>query len=277
MRKKDVLQSRKAKKFRKRYKVGLCLSGGGARGFAYIGAFKAFEEYGIKFDAVAGCSIGSVFGAVYAGGISTNELIEKTKNITTKDFRNQKLGFLPSKMDRLAETLKQVLPVKKVEDLEMPYYAVAVDLRSGKEVHFNEGDLVPIITGSCAIPGVFVPVKYKGMVLVDGGVLNNIPADVLIENGCDYVVTIDCNCTRGGGTNSNSTITQFFTSVGIMMVNSSKKGQKLSDVLICPDMKKFSSLKIVDKEEMIKEGYKATVDKMPEIIKLFSGEFNKKN
>jgi len=272
---KSFLKERKENKFRKKHKIGLCLSGGGARGFAYIGAFMAFEEYGIKFDAVAGCSVGSLFGAIYASGMSVEELSGISVDISTKDFRSSKLGFLPSKMDRLSETLKKHLPVKKIEELKIPYYAVAVDLRTGNEMHFSEGDLVPIITGSCAIPGVFVPVKYKGMVLVDGGVSNNIPADVLKLKSCDYVVTIDCNCTRGGGTNSNSVITQFFTSVGIMMVNNSKKGIKCSDVLVCPDMKRFSSLKIVNKEEMIKEGYKATIEKMPEILKLFSGNLKK--
>lgn len=273
---KAFFKKRKTKKFRKKHKIGLCLSGGGARGFAFLGAFKAFEEYGIKFDAVAGCSTGSIFGAVYASGMPIDEVLNKTVDISTKDFRNSKLGFLPSKMDRLGETLKSILPVKKIEELPLPYYAVAVDLRTGNEMHFSEGDLVPIITGSCAIPGVFVPVKYKGMVLVDGGVLNNIPADVLKENGCDYVVTIDCNSTRGGGTNSNSLVTQFFTSVGIMMVNNSKKGQKCSDILVCPDMQKFSSLKIVNKEEMIKQGYVATKAMMPEILKLFEGKVKKK-
>ncbi|MBR6778935.1 MAG: patatin-like phospholipase family protein [Clostridia bacterium] len=273
---KNFFDLRKIKKFRKKHKIGLCLSGGGARGFSYIGVFKALEENGIKFDMVAGTSVGSLFGALYASGMTVEEMAEKAKNIKNKDFRNSKLGFLPSKMDRLSETLDNVLPAKKIEDLQMPYYAVAVDLRTGKEIHFNEGNLTSIITGSCAIPGVFVPVKYKNMLLVDGGVSNNIPADVLKSNGCDYVVTIDCNCTRGGGTNSNSLITQFFTSVGIMMVNNSKKGHKCSDVLVCPDMKRFNSLKIIDKEEMIKEGYKATMEKMPEIKKLFAGKIDKK-
>ncbi len=274
---KECFKDRKVKKFRKKHKVGLCLSGGGARGFAYLGAFKAFEECGIEFDAVAGCSTGSIFGAVYASKMPIKDVINRTVDISTKDFRHSKLGFLPSKMDRLSETLKNVLPVKKIEDLSIPYYAVAVDVKTGKEVHFSEGDLVSIITGSCAIPGVFVPVKYKGMVLVDGGVTNNIPADILLANGCDYVVTIDCNCTRGGGTSSTSIISQFFASVGIMMAKNSKKGQDLSDIIICPDMQNYSSLKIVDKEGMIKAGYKATMEMMPEILKLFSGKIKKNN
>lgn len=263
--------NKRKEKFRKTHKIGLCLSGGGTRGISYIGVFKAFEEYGIKFDAVAGTSIGSLFGAMYASGMSASDMENWAMQAKDSDFRKSKLGFLPSKMDSLAEVINKMMPNKRIEDLLIPYYAVAVDVRTGEEKHFNSGELVPIITGSCAIPGVYCPVHYKNMVLVDGGVSNNIPADVLRINGCDIVITIDCNCTRGGGTNSNSIVTQFITSVSIMMANNSKKGKKLSDLVVCPDLKRFSSLKLQGREEMIKEGYIATVNKIEEIKNLMCG------
>jgi len=267
----NFLRKRKTEKFRKKHKIGLCLSGGGTRGLAYIGVFRAFEQYGIKFDAVAGASIGSLFATMYASGMSSSEMQQWAMKAKDSDFRKSKLGFLPSKMDNLAEMIDKILPNTKLENLKIPCYVVAVDVRTGEEKHFSSGDIAPIITGSCAIPGVFCPVKYKNMVLVDGGVSNNIPVDVLKNNGCDIVITIDCNSTRGGGTNSNSLVTQFVTSVGIMMANNSKKGIKLSDLIISPDMKRFSSLKLDGKEEMIKEGYTATVNKMDEIKKIMSG------
>ena len=268
---KNFLSKRKSDKFRKNHKIGLCLSGGGTRGISYIGVFKAFEEYNIKFDAVAGASIGSLFGAMYASGMTSDEMKKWAMQAKDSDFRKAKLGFLPSKMDVFAEKINQILPNKKIEDLNIPYFAVAVDVRTGEEKHFSSGDLAPIITGSCAIPGVYTPVKYKNMVLVDGGVSNNIPADVLKNNGCDIVITIDCNCTRGGGTNSNSLVTQFIASVGIMMKNNSKKGIKISDLIICPDLKRFNSLKLKGREEMIKEGYVAVVSKIDEISKIMRG------
>ena len=273
---KNSLTERAKKKFKKKYKVGLCLSGGGTKGFSYLGAFKAFKEYGIEFDMVAGASAGSLFGAIYASRMDLNALKDVTKTVKNSDFRHSKLGILPSSMDKLQVLIEKVLPVKKIEDLQIPYFAVAVDLKTGKEIHFNSGNLASVITGSCSIPGVFLPVKYKNMTLIDGGVKNNIPADVLKMNGCDFVVTIDCNCSRGGGTNSEKLFTQFATSVGIMMVNNSKRGIELSDIIICPDLKKFKSLNIDGKDEMIKEGYRATVEMMPEILKLFSGKYKKR-
>ena len=273
---KDKRQERARKKFKKKFKVGLCLSGGGARGFSYLGAFQAFKECGIEFDMVAGTSIGSLFAAVYASQMDLKQVREAANNLKTKDLKHSKLGILPSSMEKLQELLKQVLPTNKAEELKIPYYAVAVDLKTGKEIHFNSGDLSKIITGSCSIPGVFLPVKYKNMTLIDGGVRNNIPADVLKDNGCDFVVTIDCNCTRGGGTNSEKLFTQFSASVGIMMVNNSKEGTKLSDIIICPDLRKFKSLSLEGKDEMILEGYRAAMEMMPDIQDLFSGKFKKK-
>ena len=273
---KERLAEKAKKKFKKKFKVGLCLSGGGTKGFSYLGAFKAFQEYGIEFDMVAGASAGSLFGAIYASKMDLSHIKNITKNMKNSAFRHSKLSILPSSMDKLHTLIEEVLPVKKIEELKMPYFAVAVDLKTGKEVHFNSGNLASVITGSCAIPGVFLPVKYRNMTLIDGGVKNNIPADVLKMNGCDFVVTIDCNCSRGGGTNSEKLFTQFSTSVGIMMVNNSKQGLELSDIIICPDLKKYKSLNLEGKEEMIKEGYRATVEMMPEILKLFSGKYKKR-
>ena len=273
---KSYFEERSKKKFKKKYKVGLCLSGGGTKGFSYLGAFKAFKEYGIEFDMIAGTSAGSLFGAIYASQMDISKIKEATKDLRNRDFRQSKLGILPSSMDKFHDLIEQVIPIKKAEELKIPYYAVAVDLKTGKEVHLNSGNLASIITGSCSIPGVFLPVKYKNMTLIDGGVKNNIPADVLKMNGCDFVVTIDCNCSRGGGTNSEKLFAQFSTSVGIMMVNNSIRGIELSDIIICPDLKKFKSLSLDGQDEMIKEGYRATVEMMPEIIKLFHGKYKKR-
>lgn len=276
MRIKNFFNIRKMKHFKKRFKVGLCLSGGGTRGFSYIGVFKAFQEFGIEFDAVAGTSAGSLFGALFASNMSCEEMIKRAMKMKNKDFRNSKLGILPSSMDNLANVLYLALPYKKIEDMPVEFHAVSVDIKTGNEIDFSSGDIVPIICGSCAIPGVFYPVHYDGKVLVDGGVTNNIPADVLRRAGCDFVVTIDCNSTRGGGTNSKNVISQFMASIGVMTKVNSLKGIELSDIVVRPDLKKYSSLKVEGKEEMIEEGYNATIVLMPEIQKLFMGKYKRK-
>ena len=267
---------RKEKKFRKKHKVGLCLSGGGTRGFAFLGVFKAFEENGITFDMVAGTSVGSLFGAMYSSGLTYEEMLKYASKLKTNDFKRTKLTFLPSKLDGLQNIINNILPDQKIEDLALPFFAVAVDLRTGKEVDFSSGELAPILAGSCSVPWVFVPVKYKDMLLVDGMVLNNVPADVLLDNGCDYVVTVDCNSSRVKGTNSNNIFTLAFTSMNIMMSNTSSKGKKISDILIELDLSKFSPMSVKGREEMIEIGYNATIKKIDEIKALFTGGFNKK-
>ena len=267
---------RRELKFRKKHKIGLCLSGGGMRGFAYLGVFKAFEECGISFDMVAGTSVGSLFGALYSAGLSFSEMCEIAKTIKTKDIKRTKLAFLPSKLDGLQAIIKKNIPFNKIEELKLPFFAVTVDLRTGKEMDFNKGELVPILAGSCAIPWVFVPVKYKDMLLVDGMVLNNVPADVLLNNGCDYVVCVDCNSTRAKGTKSNNVFSQALASMGLMMTNSSQMGKLLSNVVIDLDTKQFSTLNIRGVEEMIKLGYEETMKKMDEIKDLFGGKYTKR-
>ncbi len=272
----EKIKIKKKKKFREKYKIGLCLSGGGVRGFAHMGAFKAFEEYGIKFDMVAGTSAGSLFGMLYASNYSYADMYKLTNSIKTADFKKSKLGFLPSKMDLLQNLIQTIAPVEKLEQLPIPLFVVAVDIRTGREMDFSTGSIAPILAGSCAVPYVFYPVKYKDMLLVDGGVLNNIPADVLRENGCDFVITIDCNCARGQGTTSNKFTSQLSACFGIMLASNSKNGIKNSDIVICPKLSNYNFLKLKEKDAIIQEGYDAVIRILPEIEKLLMGEYRKK-
>ena len=262
---------------KRKFKIGLCLSGGGVRGFAHIGAFKAFEELGIHFDMVAGTSVGAICSMLYASGYTYDVMVERTSNIKTSDLRKSKFGFLPSRTDSLQELINDLAPVEKIEELKLPMFAVAVDIKTGEEKHFSTGDIAPIIAGSCAIPYVFYPVEYRGLRLVDGGVKNNIPADVLRANGCDYVVTIDCNCGRGKGTKSSKFTAQLKASFQIMLVNNSSQGLECSDVIICPKLTGVKVLKVDGKDAIIQEGYNAVMRSKADLEKLFAGQVKKKN
>ena len=254
----------------RRYRIGLCLSGGGARGFAHIGAFRAFAELGIEFDMVAGTSVGAICAMIYASKLPYEDTIDFLSQLKIGDIKRSKLIFLPSKTDNLRKTIADIAPVKRLEQLSIPTYIVAVDIKTGEEKRFSTGDIAPIVSGSCAIPYVYYPVEYKNMRLVDGGVKNNIPANVLKENGCDYVVTIDCNCNRGVGTTSAKFTTQLITSFRIMMVNNSKEGLLNSDIVICPKLSRFKLLNLNQKDAIIQEGYRAVMQMKDQLMKLFS-------
>ncbi len=252
--------------------VGLCLGGGGARGFGHLGALKAFEEYGIKFDMVAGCSVGSCVGAFVCAQKSFKQIYNIAKNLDAKDIRRNKIKFMPSTTDGLEELITNNIKQKNIEELPQKLYIVSVDAKTGKEVIFDSGNLAKAVAGSCAVPGVFYAVGYNNMTLIDGGVMNNIPADVLKKNGCDVIITIDVNSTRGGGTSSDKFYDVFLASISIMMKNNSNKGYEYSDIVIKPDMKRFRSSKLDGYEAMIEEGYNATIASMPEILKLIKNK-----
>lgn len=257
---------------RKETIVGLCLGGGGTRGFAHIGALKAFEEYGIKFDMVAGCSVGSCVGAMICSGKNFQQIYDIGKALEVKDIKKNKIKFMPSGSEGLESLVSNNIEYKNIEDLPKKLFVVSVDVKTGKEVVFEKGDLAKTVAGSCAVPGVFYAVEYGDMTLVDGGVINNIPADVLKRNGCDVIITVDVNSTRGGGTSSDKFYDIFLASIGIMMKNNSNQGYQYSDIIIKPDTKRFKSTKLDGHEAMVEEGYNATIAVMPEILQLIKNK-----
>lgn len=263
--------------FRKRkVKVGIAFGGGGARGFAHLGALKAFEQFGVKFDFVAGTSAGSLVGAFYANGYNFKELYEIAKNVRVKDIRKNVIPFTASKLDSLAEIVRKNLGDKNIEDSLIPFAAVAVDLKSAKEVCFRKGNLASAVCGSCAVPGVFQPVEYNDMILADGGLQNTIPADIPKYFGCDYVVAIDVNKSRLYGTNSTKFLDVLSCSIRILMKSNAIRGYVNADVVVGPETKRFKSTSTDGLDDMIEEGYKATIDAMPKILELFKIKPRKK-
>lgn len=259
-----------------KFKVGLCLGGGGARGFAHLGAIKAFEEYGINFDIVTGCSSGALVGAFYCAGFDFDKMYDIASKLKTKDIKSNKFYILPSKNQGLIDLVQNNIDVKDISKLKKHFYPIAVDLISGKEMVFSTGDIAQIVTASCCVPGVFEPVRYNDMVLVDGGVLNNLPADVPKIKGCDYVVSIDVNSARGRGGEGQKMLDIIKTSFRLMIKNNCVKGYLNSDLIIKPDTKRFKSTKATGIDEMIEEGYVATVKAIPKIIDLMQGRAKKK-
>lgn len=270
----DILVAPKLKKFKK---IGLALGGGGARGFSLIGAIRAFEEEGIKFDYVSGTSIGSVIGAMLCYGLSSQEMENIATSLRVKDIRTNKIPFMPSSTEGLENIILSVVGDINIEDLKTPFCAVAVDMKSGNEVDIVKGRLCKALAGSCAVPTIFNAVAFEDKLLFDGGLQNTIPADVLRRLGCDAVISIDINSTRGNGTTSTKYFDLLKTSVNIMMKSNAIKGYLNSDIIIKPDLKRFSAMKTDGMLEMIEEGYNATKSMMPSIKELFKRKKIKKH
>ena len=264
----------------KKVKVGLALGGGASRGIAHIGVIRAFEENHIDFDFIAGTSVGSIIGCMYAAGKTSQEMLDIAKSLKVKDIRKSKF-FMPSKTDGIEDLIKENLGDIDISQLQKPFGAVVVDLITAKEIVLTHGNLSKAVAGSCAIPGVFNPVEFENMHLVDGGIQNNIPSDIPRYFDCDYVIAVDVNSTRAGGTDSLKLMDVLKTTIGIMGKANSIRGYLDADIMIKPSLSKYKSTKIDEVEEMYQEGYKAGISCIEQILKLISKKpnraVNKKN
>ena len=261
--------------FSKPIKIGLAFGGGGARGFSHIGVIKAFEQFGLKFDYIAGTSVGSLVGAAYANGMTSDQLYKIAKSLKTKDIRTNKVFFMPSKTDGIERLVEDIIGVRNVEDLKIPYSAVAVDIKSTKQVCISHGNLAKAVAGSCCVPGFFHPVEFENRLLCDGGLQNTIPANIPRYFGCDYVIAVDCNSTRTYGTNSPKVLDVLGCTIRVLMKSNAVKGYVCADVMIATDNKRFKSTKLFGLDEMVEEGYKNAIDAMQKIMEIFSGKVKK--
>ncbi len=255
------------KTIKTREKLGLALSGGGGRGFGHIGAIKAFEEAGFKFDFVAGTSAGSIVGAMYSAGVSVTQMEKFGDGLTVKDVRNHTLFFRSSDSSNIERLCNKLLDGLEFSDLKIPFSAVAVDIVTGDEEILNNGNVSKAVSASCAAPIFFTPVRIGHKLLVDGGLLNNIPADVVRKMGADYVISVDLNSGRGSGTNSTDIVSMAFATWRITTKNSAYKGIQNSDFIIPPDLSRYSSTNLEGYKEMIEIGYRTTKERIPEILR----------
>ena len=174
--------------------IALVLSSGGARGLAHIGVIEELEAQGYHITSIAGCSMGALIGGVYAAG-KLNEFREWMKTIDRKkmleltDFSLSLNHLVKGK--RIIEAIMEFVPDVAIEDLPIPYCAVATDLKDGKEVVFDKGSLFDAIRASISLPSFYEPVQRDGMILIDGGVINPIPLNRVNRHPGDLLVGVD--------------------------------------------------------------------------------------
>ena len=192
----------------KKQKVALVLSGGAARGLAHIGVIQEMENRNYEISSIAGTSMGALIGGVYATG-KLPELAEyiytldKTRLFRMIDFTLSKQGLI--KGDRVLNKMREFVPDMPIEDLRLPYAAVAVDLAKREEVVFRSGSLYHAIRASISIPSIFTPVKEGDSLLVDGGLLNNLPMAHVKRTEGDLMVAVHVNADIPGLTPGKST------------------------------------------------------------------------
>ena len=174
--------------------VALVLSSGGARGLAHIGAIEELEAQGYRITSIAGCSMGALIGGVYAAGKLEKfrewmKTVDRKKMLELTDF-SLSLNHI-AKGSRILEAIMEFVPDMLIEDLPIPYCAVATDLKGGHEVVFSKGSLFDAIRASISLPSFYEPVYRDGMILIDGGVTNPIPLNRVVRHDGDILVGVD--------------------------------------------------------------------------------------
>ena len=268
-------------------KVGVVLSGGGAKGFAHVGVLKVLEEAGIRVDYIAGTSMGSVIGGLYAAGYNAHELdsILRKHDLTSliKDdlprsaysfyhkknegkyafslpIDNWKIG-LPSAVSKgqnvfnlLTQLTEHVHGIEDFSKLPIPFFCIATNLETGEEVILDKGSLTEAIRASGSFPGLLSPVKIDGKVLIDGGVVNNYPVEELKAKGVDYIIGVDVQGELQKISKLNSAPLILGQIAGFQVYKNMKKKSEMTDVYIKPDISKYNDFSFNEVKDLVQIG-----------------------
>ena len=259
----------------KKHKIGLALSGGGALGFAHIGALQALEEHGVKPDFISGSSMGAIIGAIYCAGYSPAQImriIQAEKLYKLDKLMSPNLNFKQKGLSShatLRATLKELIPHDCFDSLEIPFSVCVTNITSGTyEYYYSGKGIVDYVVASASIPGVFDPVMIKNTTYVDGGVLNNLPAEILHQKGCDYIIGVDVLPFLPVEKKSILDITLW--SIRLMQHSNTQNGIKYCNWLIESNaIEKYNEFEFDKYKEIYQYGYKAMTEYIhshPEMI-----------
>ncbi len=247
-----------------RPRVGLALSGGFARGIAHIGVIRVLRAAGIPIDCVAGTSVGALIGAAYCAGVPLEEMEKVGLETKFADFGRWTpswLGLATNK--RMEGYLERMTPVRTFEEMVTPFAIAATDLNAGVAVYFTRGPVGPPMRGSCAYPGLFVPVQYEGRTLVDGFLAAPVPVEGVFLLGAD--IAIAAYLEAGSVENPRTVGDVISRSFTIIQGKADIAWRQQADVIIEPDVRPFVWDDFTRTRELIAAGEVATLQALPQI------------
>lgn len=247
--------------------LGLALGGGAVLGFAHVGLLEAFDEAGVVVDRIAGTSAGAIAAALHAFGVSparARELISPLTWRKISGFSRNSLGLLSN--EPIAELLEDELGDARLEDAEIPLAIVAADIHTGDRVVLTEGPLARAVRASAAIPGIYRPVKIDDRVLVDGGIVENVPVQAVRDLGADVVVA----ATLGDALDFDEvrTLLGVLTNAFLITVNTATRLALVldpPDVVIEPDLEPHNHWDMRQRDELLAKGHRAGEAALPRI------------
>ncbi|GGH55204.1 putative NTE family protein YlbK [Paenibacillus silvae] len=258
-------------------KLGLVLGGGAVRGLAHIGILKSLEKHHVAVDCIIGTSMGGVVGGLYAAGVPVHE-IENTLIHTPKlrflDRGNWLKGILAG--NGIAQVVSGLLAEHELQDicieqLPISFKTIAVDLMEGTQVMIDQGDLVTALRATSAFPGVFAPLMWNGRMLVDGGVLNNLPVANMKEENVNCILAVDVSREHEKKPPRNM-VEVVYRSYSLMTAERKHSSLSLADMVVRPDVGPYAAFDVTKSLECIAAGEEAMDAMMPELQRRLASE-----
>lgn len=244
------------KQRRNRPQIGLALSGGGAFGIAHVGVLRLLEEIGLPIDIIVGTSAGALVGGFWASGISSKKMYRIGKQ-TEWWFLAKPIVFKSGLMSSsgIEKWVNRIIYNKKFSDLELDFAAVATDFSTGELVVLNKGSLAKAMRISCTVPGIYQPVKYYGRLLVDGGLVQNLPAEVCRNLGADLLIGVDLHSDLIENEVPKTVVLSLIHAATILQRQHEIAQLKYVDVLIQPKVGRLSQISFKAVDEFVELGY----------------------
>ena len=254
----------------KAVKVAVVLGGGAAKGFAHVGVLKVLEANRVPVHMVVGTSVGSLVGSLYAYGYPAYDLQKVAMGLEKGDLADLTVpdnGFV--KGEKLEAYVNRMVRDTTMEHLRTPFYAVATDIGSGQETVFGKGNTGSAVRASCAIPGVFRPVRIGDRTYVDGGLVSPVAVDAARRRGANVVIAVDITGDVDGSV-PEGTLDTIFHSINVMYSKIAADQLSRADVVIRPKVGYIASGDFTKRHEAILEGEKAASEELPKIQALLA-------
>jgi NTE family protein len=248
-----------------RPRVGLALAGGFARGIAHVGVLRALKNAGVPIDVVAGTSVGALIGACYCAAVPLDEMQQIATTTSFADFGRWTPSWLGlATNQRMERYLERFTPAKTFEELTTPLAIAATDINAGVTVYYTRGPLGPPLRGSCAYPGLFVPIQFENRTLVDGFLTAPVPVEGTLLLGADVVIAVYLEA--GSLENPRTAADVISRSFTIIQRHADLAWRQQADVIIEPDVKSFVWDDFTRTNDLVAVGQAATEAVMPQIL-----------
>jgi NTE family protein len=252
-------------------RIGLALGGGAALGLAHIGVLKVLSEEGIVVDRVAGTSAGAVVGAALCAGRGWREIRDAARRLEWSHIISLTIprqGMM--RLDKLERYIEAMTGARDFSELDIPFAAVATDLEKGVPVVFTSGSVAKAVRASCSVPGLFEPFRDGDTALVDGGLVNDVPADVARALGADLVIAVNLHSRKFQSGPPRNILDIAYYTFDILLANAGQKGMSSADLVVSPDLQGFHYRNLKKADELVSRGEHAMHGSLEELRRLMA-------